>query len=123
MIKHFIYFVICERFERYFIQEKDFFERCFDNFIKLANLIIDNPDFVPPKPWGLTPNGDSWQVFQKHVKIRAGGFAQIQKIKAHTTLEDLANSIITEPDRVGNDAADALAKEWVGLILFQIIIA
>ena len=30
MIEHFIYFVICERFERYSIQEKDFFERRFE---------------------------------------------------------------------------------------------
>ena len=84
------------------------------NFILLANKIIADPFWKPPKCWGLTPNGDLWEAFQIQVQKRQGGLWPIQKIKAHTKITDIARGISTQPRREGNEHADKLARKGVG---------
>ena len=84
------------------------------NFIKMANRIIKDPYYTPPKPWGLMPNGDLWCVYQDQMQRRGGGVWPIQKLKAHTAIEDVAKGVISAAHRMGNETADVLARQGVG---------
>ena len=38
----------------------------------------------------------------------------IQKLKAHTAIEDVAKGVISAAHRMGNETADVLARQGVG---------
>ena len=84
------------------------------NYIRMANKIIADPLYKPPKPWGLMHNGDLWAVFQKTRQLRVGGLWPISKIKAHTEEADIEKGIITEYHRTSNGHADTYARTGVG---------
>ncbi len=64
---------------------------------------------VRPNPNGLRPNGDLWQLVEQHLIARGPHSANAFKVKAHTTLQDVAAGVITPENRKGNGQADALA--------------
>ena len=61
------------------------------------------------KPYGLRPNGDLWQLVEQHLVARGPLSVDAFKVKAHTTLQDVAAGVITPENRQGNGQADALA--------------
>ncbi len=64
----------------------------------------------PPKPYGLRPNGDLWQLIEQHLIARGPHSVVGFKVKAHTTLSDVEAGNISREDHLGNQRSDAYAS-------------
>ncbi len=86
---------------------------CFlEPFLALISKLWDpcvTPRLRSLKPYGLRPNGDLWQLVEQHLIARGPHSVEAFKVKAHTTLQDVAAGVITPGNRQGNGQADALA--------------
>ena len=61
------------------------------------------------KPWNIQPNGDIWRLFLECVIAKGSHAVRMPKLKAHSTLEDVANNLITIENLDGNRKSDKAA--------------
>jgi len=85
------------------------------NFVRMANTLLQDMFWKPPKPWGLMPDGDLWELFQKHATAKGANSIKIVKVKGHANEDHVARGIITAQDRQGNHHADRAADEGVSM--------
>ena len=78
--------------------------------VRKARKILASPHGRPPKPWGLTPDGDLWQWFHQIAQTRGPHSIDISKVKGHTTQEMVDSGTIRQQDKFGNDNSDHHAK-------------
>ena len=62
------------------------------------------------RAWPMTKNGDMWKEIEEAVKSRPRVSITVNKIKAHSAAQE-GESMDERARRLGNDAADRLAKE------------
>ena len=54
-------------------------------------------------------DGDLWKIYVRLLRQKGEHAVRVSKVKAHTSVEDIAKGIISEADRIGNDHSDTLA--------------
>ena len=66
------------------------------------------------KPWSSQVDGDLWERFWAASLLRRPRMLRLNKAKAHTSIRDIFNGVITEKDRFGNDLSDRAATSGTG---------
>ena len=61
------------------------------------------------RPWALCKDGDLWQQFYNFVLHKSPKAIKLTKVKGHATKDMVEAGEVREPDRRGNDEADAAA--------------
>ena len=63
-----------------------------------------------PRPWGLTPNGDLWDLWERALANRGTHSYRLTNVKSHATDEAVQEGHCRQLDKAGNGAADAMAS-------------
>jgi ribonuclease HI len=80
------------------------------NFICLArNILNRNVADVVKRPWGLYPDGDLWEIFQRHVALKGHHAVRVKWVKGHCGPSDVDSGRISLRDMSMNNVADQLA--------------
>ena len=78
---------------------------------KVNQLIAANN--TPRRPWALQHDGDLWQIYYNHIKIKGLASTKITKVKGHATQAMVDEGSVPMEQKVGNDFADQAAEEGV----------
>ena len=79
-------------------------------FLDGLSKMLDDPLFTPRRPWGLTANGDLWQLVEHHLQTKGIHSVIAKWIKAHTGDKEVAEGLLTAAEQFGNAEADELAR-------------
>ena len=84
-----------------------------DDALAVANLnrIIQGTRTEAAKPWVLIPHGGIWKTVEAAKKQRGPGTPRVTKVEGHATAQHVADEIITEEQRKGNNITDNLATK------------
>ena len=79
------------------------------NFLRQINFILADPQWKPPKPWGLSMDGDLWEVLVRHLCVKGPHSVKATWVKGHATEEHIAKGLTNVVCREGNNHADRFA--------------
>jgi len=82
-------------------------------FVRWANKILFDISWTPGKPWELIADGDLWSIFCEHAASRGVDGIRITWVKGHSTLDHVERGVTTFFNKLGNDMADAHARQGV----------
>ena len=60
------------------------------NFVRQINFILADPHGKPPKPWGLSTDGDLWEVLVRHLCVKGPHSVKATWVKGHANEEHIA---------------------------------
>ncbi len=90
-----------------------------DKAIYLKKLISQGKEVS--RPWTTQKDGDLWSIFFQVVATKGHASVRFTKVKGHATDEMVDQGRVLPEDKRGNDRADEVANEGVGIFGKDII--
>ena len=77
--------------------------------VRWTQAILDGCPHATAGRWGLTPDGDLWELVEACILSKGRHAVRVSKVRGHATDTEVCTGIVRLCDQLGNKAADDLA--------------